>query len=100
MGTGEAPVVSYWKQARIASDNRIPALGVDTSTYAFAAPTPAATATVTAELRFRRAPQAVMEAKGWDTPDILMERERAVVAVESRWHAYLPLLLYDGAPVE
>jgi hypothetical protein len=98
-GTGEAPVVSYWKQARIASDNRIPALGVDTSTYAFAAPA-AGAATVTAELRFRRAPQAVMDAKGWATPDILMERERAAVAVEKSWQIYLPLLLYDGALIE
>jgi hypothetical protein len=71
--TGEAPVVSYWKQALIDSDNRIPAMGRDASLYTFAAPAAGGPVTVAAELRFRRAFQAVMDAKGWDAPDILME---------------------------
>lgn len=72
--TGEMPVVSYWKQTLIASDNRIPALGRDVSGYAFVSPTPEGPVTVIAELRFRRVFQAVLDAKGWATPDILMER--------------------------
>ena len=35
--------MSYWKQALIVSDNRIPALGSDTSHYTFAAPAGGAT---------------------------------------------------------
>jgi len=77
--TGEAPVVSYWKQALIASDNRIPALGNDRSVYAFAAPPASGPVTVVAELRFRRAFQAVLDAKGWNEPDIVMEQARKVI---------------------
>ena len=71
--TGEMPVVSYWKQALIDSDNRIPAMGRDTSLHTFAAPAGGGPVTVAAELRFRRTFQAVMDAKGWDSPDIVME---------------------------
>jgi hypothetical protein len=95
--TGEAPVVSYWKQATIVSDNRIPALGSDTSSYAFATPSAADVLTVTAELRFRRAPQALMDVKGWDTPDIIMERAQVAVPVARWWQFYLPLMLQNGA---
>ncbi len=72
--TGEAPVVSYWRQALIVSDNRIPAMESDTSSYTFAAPVEPGPVTVAVELRFRRAFQTVMDVKGWDTPDIIMEQ--------------------------
>ena len=71
--SGEAPVVSYWKQALIDSDNRIPALAADRSSYRFAAPEASGPVTVQASLRLRRVFQPVMEAKGWDRPDIVME---------------------------
>jgi hypothetical protein len=71
--TGEMPVVNYWKQALIDSDNRIPAMGRDTSLYTFAAPVAGGPVTIAAELRFRRTFQAVMDAKGWNSPDIVME---------------------------
>jgi hypothetical protein len=77
--TGEEPVVSYWKQALIASDNRIPAMGSDRTAYTFAAPPGGGPVTVTAELCFRRTFQAVMDAKGWHEPDIVMEYERLVL---------------------
>jgi hypothetical protein len=79
--SGEAPVVSYWKQALIASDNRIPALGSDRSAYAFAAPAAGGPVTVTAELRFRRTFQAVMEAKGWNEPDVVMEQAQMAIEI-------------------
>jgi hypothetical protein len=79
--TGEAPVVSYRKQALIAGDNRIPALGCDRSAYAFAAPPEGGPVTVTAELRLRRTFQAVMEAKGWNEPDIVMEQVHATIGI-------------------
>jgi hypothetical protein len=77
--SGEAPVVSYWKQALIVSDNRIPALGSARSVYVFAAPLGDGKVTVAAELRFRRAFQAVMEAKGWHDPDVVMEQVHMMV---------------------
>jgi hypothetical protein len=74
--SGESPVVSYWKQALIVSDNRIPALESDTSLYTFAAPVGGGPLTISAQLRLRRAFQAVMDAKGWTDPDIVMEQEQ------------------------
>jgi hypothetical protein len=74
--SGESPVVSYWKQALIVSDNRIPALESDTSVYTFAAPVGGGSLTVSAELRLRRAFQAVMDAKGWSAPDVVMEHDQ------------------------
>jgi hypothetical protein len=88
--TGEAPVVSYWRQTLIASDNRLPALSSDRSTYSFETPDAGGQVTITAELRFRRAPWAILEAKGWDRPDIVMEESRVTAAVKPYWHLFLP----------
>ena len=71
--SGEAPVVSYWKQALIESDNRIPALASDRSSYRFVAPAGGSPVTVQASLRLRRVFQPVMDAKGWDMADVVME---------------------------
>jgi hypothetical protein len=65
------PTGAYWNQTRVRSDNRIPALGRDETTYVFrAAPGQAARLTVT--LLYRRAFIALAEQKGWDVPDIVM----------------------------
>jgi hypothetical protein len=71
--SGEAPVVSYWKQTLIDSDNRIPALAEDRSSYRFAAPGGGEAVTVQASLRLRRAFQPLMDAKGWNVADVVME---------------------------
>ncbi len=90
--TDETPVVSYWKQTFIASDNRIPALGSDTSIYRFAAPEGREAVTISVELRFRRVFQGLMDAKGWNTPDIIMEETEAVLVVETWDKVFLPLV--------
>jgi hypothetical protein len=91
--TGEQPIVSYWKQAFIVGDNRIPAMGSDTSSYAFVVPADRSPVTVTAELRFRRAFQAIMDAKSWDTPDIVME-DRTVTLEIPPWRGlFIPLVV-------
>jgi hypothetical protein len=82
--TGEAPVVTYWRQALIVSDNRIPALASDTTVYTFTVPSGRLPATVEAELRFRRVFWSVMDGKGWDTPDIVMATARRTVMRSSR----------------
>lgn len=94
--TGEAPVVSYWKQTRILNDNRIAALASDTSTYILASPSAGGAITITAELRFRRAFQEVMDVKGWGAPDILMEEAHVSLATGAVWNVYLPIVRVDS----
>lgn len=77
--TGETPTYAYWRQTALVSDNRIPALATDTTVYTFALPEGAGAVTVEATLWLRRAFIELMALKGWDTPDMLMERETAVV---------------------
>ena len=88
--TGEWPIVNYWKQAFIQSDNRIAARTTDRSSYSFdASPVhaqaiapPASTDRVDgnqfrvqATLWFRRLFIDQARAKGWDAPDILMAQQ-------------------------
>lgn len=70
--SGQSPVASYWKQALIVSDNRIPAFATDISTYAFAAPVRGGEVSVKARLIFRRAFKDLADQKGWTVPDIIM----------------------------
>jgi hypothetical protein len=92
--TGAYPVVNYWKQTLIVSDNRIPAMGSDTSVYLFAAPVAGTPVTVTAELRFRRLFQAEAEARGWQRPDVVMETAQSTLpSVQPWWSLFLPLVL-------
>ena len=92
VATGEAPVVSYWKQTRIESDNRLAALQGDTTSYAFAAPAGGGPVSVTAELRFRRVFQAVMDVKAWDTPDIVMEEAQVSLVTAPSRRLWLPVV--------
>ncbi len=78
--TGESPTGAYWRDIRLVEDTRLAAFATDVSQYAFAAPAEGS-ATVEARLIFRRAFQELMEQKGWDDPDIVMEEETIVVGV-------------------
>jgi hypothetical protein len=91
VATGEWPVLSYGKQISIVEDTRIPALASAMSVYTFTAPSSGGPVTITAELRFRRAFQAVLDAKGWDKPDIVMERAQATLSVGAWWELFLPV---------
>ena len=71
VATGESPVVNYWKQTLIESDNRLAAFETDRSAYRFAADSDRVT--VRATVFFRRLFQDLAETKAWDMPDILME---------------------------
>lgn len=70
--TGETPTSAFWRPVTIVSDNRIAALATDTSDYTFAAPTGQAV-TIKVKLLFRRSFYTLMQQKGWNDPDILME---------------------------
>jgi len=76
--TGESPTGAYWRDIRLVEDTRLAAFATDTSRYTFAVPT-TDPATVEVRLIFRRAFQRLMEWKGWDDPDIVMEETTIVV---------------------
>ena len=95
--TGEWPVVNYWKQAFIHSDNRIAAGATDGSHYEFELPAAtgdrrmvraradkglpqAIQVRVEATLLFRRLFIAQAREKGWDQPDIVMARREVLAA--------------------
>ena len=72
------PSGAYWNQTRVVSDNRLAAYKTDTSTYSFPAPA-RGEVTVQVSLLFRRAFIEIMDQKGWDVPDIVMEQETLVL---------------------
>jgi hypothetical protein len=78
--TGETPTYAYWRQTRLVSDNRIAALASDQSRYVFRVPSDVSEITVDARLLLRRAFIDLMELKGWNTPDILMEQETVTLS--------------------
>ena len=72
------PTGAYWNQTRVVSDNRLAAFETDTSTYSFTAPVNGEV-TVQVSLLFRRAFIELMDQKGWQVPDIVMEQETVVL---------------------
>jgi hypothetical protein len=72
--TGVSPTGAYWNPTTIVSDNRIPAFGADESEYVFRTPAEGAVE-VRVRLLFRRAFMLLMDQKGWEVEDILMEEE-------------------------
>lgn len=69
------PTGSYWNPTTILSDNRLAAYETDASVWTFALPE-SADAEVHVQLLYRRAFIELMDQKGWDVPDILMEEMR------------------------
>ncbi len=68
------PTGSYWNPTRIVSDNRISAYESDSSIYIFSTPSDSKV-NVEISLIYRRAFKELMDQKGWDSPDILMEQQ-------------------------
>jgi hypothetical protein len=70
-----SPSGAYWNPTRILSDNRIPAMASNTTTYTFEIPEglPPSEILVDVKLLYRRAFIDLMDQKGWEVPDILME---------------------------
>jgi hypothetical protein len=75
--TEVSPTGAYWNPTRVLSDNRLAAFESHASTYAFALPESGSQAGIEVEVRliFRRAFKELMDQKGWDVPDLLMEQE-------------------------
>ncbi len=78
--TQVTPTGAYWNPTILMSDNRIPAMGSDTTDYAFAVTGDAVT--ITATLYYRRAFLDLMDLKAWDVPDVLMAREQVDLSME------------------
>jgi hypothetical protein len=76
--TGESPTGAYWRDIHLVEDTRLAAFATDVSHYAFVAPD-SGSVTIQARLVFRRAFQQLMEWKGWNDPDVLMEEATIVV---------------------
>ncbi len=70
--TGETPTAAFWRPVTIAVDNRIKAMATDTSNYMFTA-ADAQAVTINVKLVYRRAFYKLMQEKGWNDPDIVME---------------------------
>jgi len=71
-----APTGTYWNPTTVVQDNRIPALGADTTTYVFAGSADAVS--ITASLYYRRAFKELMDQKAWDVPDLLLAQRNEV----------------------
>jgi len=78
------PTGAYWNPTRIVEDTRLAAFETGQSTYTFALPENTDTRAVTVDVRlvFRRAFYDLMQQKGWDVPDILMEHETLTIALD------------------
>jgi len=68
------PTGSYWNPTRVLEDTRLGVYASDTSAYIFAAREDGKVE-LEVTLLYRRAFKELMDQKGWDTPDILMERQ-------------------------
>ena len=78
-----SPSAAYWNPTRMLSDNRLAAFATDTSTYSFATPEQGE-ARVEVTLLFRRAFVELMDQKGWDVPDMIMEQQIERIPVTRR----------------
>lgn len=76
--TEVSPSGAYWNPTRIFSDNRIAALAADSSSFTFTAPEEGEV-TVDAKLIFRRAFIGLMDQKGWNMPDFVMEHAQILI---------------------
>ena len=74
----KTPTGAYWNPTRVLSDNRIPALETDSTSYRFSAPKEGP-ATLEVVLVFRRAFIELIEEKGWDVPDIIISQQIIVL---------------------
>jgi len=76
--TGVSPTAAYWNPTRIVSDNRIAAFATDRSRYRFDAGSGGAVR-LEVTLLYRRAFIDLIEQKGWNAPDIVVDRRVIVL---------------------
>jgi len=81
--TDISPSGSYWNPTTIISDNRIPAMQTDSSTYTFSA-SDQGPISLKVQLFYRRAFIEIMDQKGWQVPDMLIAAEEMVIPEGSK----------------
>jgi hypothetical protein len=69
-----SPSGAYWNPTRILSDNRLAPFETDMSTYTYAVSNNDKI-TITVTLLYRRAFIELVDQKGWEVPDIVMEEK-------------------------
>lgn len=72
------PTGAYWNPTNVVSDTRLAPFETDTNRFIFAAPE-SGEVTLKVSIYFRRAFIDLMDQKGWDTPDIIMEQESIIL---------------------
>ena len=78
--TEVSPSGAYWNPTRVLEDTRLAALETRSAEFTFAlTESAAAPVRVEARLIYRRAFYDLMQQKGWDVPDILMEQAQVSV---------------------
>jgi hypothetical protein len=70
--TGISPTAAYWNPTRVVMDTRLGAFESDVGEFLFMAPD-SGDVRIEAVLLYRRAYKELMDLKGWNDPDILME---------------------------
>jgi len=70
--TGVSPTAAYWNPTRVVMDTRLGAFESDVGEFLFIAPD-SGDVRIEAVLLYRRAYKKLMDLKGWNEPDIIME---------------------------
>jgi mono/diheme cytochrome c family protein len=70
--TGVSPTAAYWNPTRVVMDTRLGAFKSDVGEFLFVAPD-SGDVRIEAVLVYRRAYKKLMDLKGWNEPDIVME---------------------------
>jgi hypothetical protein len=79
--TGVSPTPAYWNPTRVVMDTRLAPFQSDVGEFIFAAPD-SGDVRIEAVLLYRRAYKKLMDLKGWNEPDIVMES--AAVSVSQK----------------
>jgi hypothetical protein len=79
MATGIFPTAAYWNPTRVVMDTRLEAFKPDVGEFLFVAPD-SGDVRIEAVLIYRRAYKKLMELKGWNEPDIVMESASAIIS--------------------
>ncbi|HTY64004.1 MAG TPA: hypothetical protein VMG30_17280 [Acidobacteriota bacterium] len=77
--TGISPTGAYWNPTRVVMDTRLKPFESDSGEFLFAAPA-SGNVRIEAILLYRREYKKLMEQKGWNDPDIVMESATVTVA--------------------
>jgi hypothetical protein len=79
MWTGVSPTAAYWNPTRVVMDTRLGAFESDVGEFLFMAPD-SGDGRIEAVLLYRRAYKKLMDLKGWNEPDIVMESAAASIS--------------------